>query len=113
MVNFRLNDEGDLELKQFCESCRDSILENAYPRLLEAMSTAPTGEPNAEGVAVRKASEEERTRPLKPTRVPKVKTEAAMELQKKLGASAAYANRAVQKMASGLLEKTPTPHRKQ
>ena len=41
MVDFRLNDEGELELKEFGESCRDSILEKAYPRLLEAISTAP------------------------------------------------------------------------
>ncbi len=117
MVDFRLNDEGELELKEFGESCRDSILENAYPRLLEAMSTAPTaptGEPNVEGVAkVRKAVEEERTRPLKPTCVPKAQTEAARELQKKMGASAAYANRAIENMASGILKKTPTTHRRQ
>ncbi len=42
MVDFRLNDEGDLELAEFGESCRDAILEKAYPRLLEAMPTAPT-----------------------------------------------------------------------
>ena len=36
MVDFRLNDEGDLELAEFGESCRDTILEKAYPRLLEA-----------------------------------------------------------------------------
>jgi len=27
MVDFRLNDEGDLELAEFAESCRDTILE--------------------------------------------------------------------------------------
>ena len=31
MVDFRLNDEGDLELAEFGESCRDAILEKAYP----------------------------------------------------------------------------------
>ena len=41
MVDFRLNDEGDLELAEFGESCRDAILEKAYPRLLEAITTAP------------------------------------------------------------------------
>ena len=40
MVDFRLTDEGDLELGEFGESCRDTILENAYPRLLEAMTRA-------------------------------------------------------------------------
>jgi hypothetical protein len=117
MVDFRLNDEGELELKEFGESCRDSILEKAYPRLLAAMSTAPmtpAGGSTVEGTAmVRKAVEEERTRPLKPTRVPKPTSEAAKELQKKLGASAAYANRAVDQMASGLLDKAPITGRKQ
>ena len=37
MVDFRLNDEGDLELAEFGESCRNTILEKAYPRLLEAI----------------------------------------------------------------------------
>src|SRR3954463_1227558 len=43
MVDFRLNDEGDLELAEFAESCRDTILEKAYPRLREAI-TAANGE---------------------------------------------------------------------
>jgi len=30
MVDFRLNDEGHLELAEFGESCRDTILEKAY-----------------------------------------------------------------------------------
>ncbi len=41
MVDFRLNDDGDLELAEFGESCRDTILEKAYPRLLDAIKTAP------------------------------------------------------------------------
>jgi hypothetical protein len=109
MVDFRLNDEGDLELNEFGESCRDAILEMAYPRLLEAMTAAPvtpSGGTTAEGKAmVRKAVEEERTRPLKPTRFPQPATEAAGTLQKKLGASAAYANEAVEEMATKILDK--------
>ncbi|MGH9626752.1 MAG: hypothetical protein ACRD7E_00080 [Bryobacteraceae bacterium] len=117
MVDFRLNDEGELELKEFGENCRDSILKKAYPRLLEAMSTAPmtpTGGPTAEGTEmIRNAVEEERMRPLTPARVPQPATEAARELQRKMGASAAYANRAVEEMASELLAKAPTTGRKQ
>ena len=41
MVDFRLNDEGDLELAEVGESCRDSILEKSYPRLLEAITAVP------------------------------------------------------------------------
>ena len=67
MVDFRLNDEGDLELTEFGESCRDTILEKAYPRLCKAITAAPitrSGGTTAEGKAmVRKAVQEERTRP--------------------------------------------------
>lgn len=41
MVDFRLNDESDLELAEFGERCRGTILERAYPRPLEAMTAAP------------------------------------------------------------------------
>jgi hypothetical protein len=96
-------------LAEFGESCRDAILEKAYPRLLEAMTAAPvtpSGGTTAEGKAmVRKAVEEERTRPLKPTRFPQPATEAARTLQKKMGASAAYANEAVEEMATKILDK--------
>ncbi len=61
---------------------------------------------------VRKAVQEERTRPLKPTRLLQPATEAARTLQKKTGASAAYANRAVKEMASHLLDKAPHTDRK-
>jgi hypothetical protein len=117
MVDFRLNDEGDLELTEFGESCRDTILKNVYPRLLEAMMAAPvtpSGGTTAEGKAmVLKAVEEERTRRLKPTRSPQPATEAARTLQEKMGASAAYANRAVEEMSTNILERAPDTSRKQ
>ena len=117
MVDFRLNDEGDLELAEFGESCRDTIFEKAYPHLLEAIMAAPmtpSGGTTAAGKAmVRNAVEEERTRPLKPTRFPQPATEAARTLQKKMGASAAYANQAVEEMATNILEKAPDTGRKQ
>ena len=65
----------------------------------------PSGDTKAEGKAVvRKAVQEERTRSLKPTPLPQPATEAARTLQKKMGASAAYVNRAVEDMASDLLD---------
>jgi hypothetical protein len=62
---------------------------------------------------LRAAVEEERARPIKATRAAQPSTEAAKELQRKLGTSAAYANRAVKETASDILEKTPTTARKQ
>jgi hypothetical protein len=41
MVDFRLNDEGNLELAEFGESWRDKILGKAYSRLLRAIEAAP------------------------------------------------------------------------
>jgi hypothetical protein len=35
IVDLRLNDEGDPELAEFSESCRNIIPKNAYPRLPE------------------------------------------------------------------------------
>jgi hypothetical protein len=117
MVDFRLTDQGDLELAEFGESCRDAILQHAYPRLLEAMTTAPVtpaGGTTAKGKAmVRKAVEAERTRQLRPTRLPQPATDAARTLQKKMGASAAYANRAVEDMATNILKKAADTGRKQ
>jgi hypothetical protein len=85
MVDFRLNDEGDLDRG----ICRYTILSKAYPRLLDAMKAAPTtpaGRTTDEGkVMVREAVEEERKRPLKPTRSPQPATEAARTLQEKMG----------------------------
>jgi hypothetical protein len=87
MVDFRLNDEGELELNEFSKSCRDSILDKAYPRLLAAMSAAPmtpARAPTEEGTAmIRNAVEEERTRPLKPARLPHPATKAARTAKKR------------------------------
>ena len=117
MIDVRLNDEGELQLKEFGESCRDAILKNAYPRLVKALRTAPltqSAQGNDERTAMlRAAVEEERARPIKATRATQPATEAAKELQRKLGASAAYANRAVKETASDLLDKAPTTARKQ
>ena len=113
MVDFRLNDEGDLELAEFGESCRDAILEKAYARLIEAMTISPvtaSGRSTAERKAIVPiAVQEERTRPLtlKATRLPQPATEADRTLQKKMGASAGYANRAVEEMATNILEMAP------
>jgi hypothetical protein len=113
MVDFRLNDEGELELAEFGESCRDSILQKAYPRLLKATSTAPmtpSGGPTAEGTAmVRKAVQEERTRPLKPGRLPQPGTEAARTLQRKMGASAASPIEPLKRWRPIFSTRLPTP----
>jgi hypothetical protein len=42
MVDPQLNDTCDPELAEFGESCRDSILNKAYPGLLKAINTVQT-----------------------------------------------------------------------
>jgi hypothetical protein len=74
----------------------------------------PSGGTTVESKAmVRKAVEEERTRLLKPNRFPQPATEAARTLQKKMGASAAYANQAVEEIATNILDKAPDTGPKQ
>jgi hypothetical protein len=60
MVDFRLNDDGDLELADFGESCRDAL---SGSRTL--VSSRHYIDPKA---MVSKAVQEERTRPLKSAR---------------------------------------------
>jgi len=60
-VDFRLNDEGDLELAEFGESCRDTS---------SRRRTLVSSKQYIERIAmVSKAVQEERTRPLKRTRL--------------------------------------------
>jgi hypothetical protein len=117
MVDFRLNDAGELELQEFGENCRDAISEYAYPVLAHTKSNAPvnsTGELTAEGAdLIREAVQKERTRPLKPRRSPQPATELARELKRKMGASTTLANRAVEDMATELLDRTTEAGRKQ
>ncbi|HYZ85616.1 MAG TPA: hypothetical protein VE621_14490, partial [Bryobacteraceae bacterium] len=81
---------------------------------ITAAPGTPSGDTTDQGkVRLRKAVEEERKRSLKPARSAQPTTEAARTLQKKMGASAAYANRAVEEIASKILGQTPGTDRKQ
>ncbi len=117
MVDFRLNDEGDLELAEFGESCRDTILKKAYPRLPDAIETAPvtpSGGTTAEGkVMVRKAVQEEQTRPLKPTRLPSARNRGGQSTSEEDGCLRGIRESSVKEMASDFLDKAPHTGRKQ
>jgi hypothetical protein len=95
MVDFRLNDDGELGAYR---------VRRKLPRFHSGESVSSSAQSNdqrtndasrgitAEGTEmVRRAVQEERTRPLKPSRSHEPATEAARELQIKMGASAAYA----------------------
>jgi hypothetical protein len=106
---FRLHDDGDLKLAEFSESSRDAILEKAHARLVEASNYRARDAIRRHYSGRRsdfpQSSAKGTGAPLKPTHLPQPATEAARALQKKLGASAVYANRAVEEMTTDILER--------
>lgn len=109
MVDFRLNDLGEIELKQFGEETEDIIWETSYPELRALLSrvvpqnaseyTAETKE------SIRQAVEHERTRLWKnQPESPPAETEIGRTLQKRLRTSGPVADYYVQEMATRILE---------
>ena len=117
MVDFRLNDTGDLQLEAFGEECLETIWQHAYPILARAREDAPVdeaGEPTAEGEAmIRLAVQQERNRRIRPTAQPKAETEIGRQVQEQLGASATLVNRQVKAIVSKVLDAIPIIGRKQ
>jgi hypothetical protein len=97
LVDFRLKDDGRLELSQFGESTLDEIMKNAFPELEKT--------PSEDSAVVRQAVELERMRLWeKKKKVKEAKTEMGQELQKQLGAAAVVADRAVERGAKEFLK---------
>jgi hypothetical protein len=110
MVDFRLSDEGRIELTEFGEDTGDFIWKTAYPALDEIRCSdgvmLPDGEYTPKGKElIRKAVERERTRlrDNQPVDAP-AETEAGKELQKKLGMAGPVADHYVQQGAKRILE---------
>lgn len=117
MVDFQLNDDGELSLQGFGERLLDDIWARAYPVLSKAMSSRDGAGGDASKPAVerriRKAVQAEKER-LTGKRKPKAAdTELGKTVQDQTGAPAALINRYVRHVATEMLEKTPTPGRKQ
>jgi hypothetical protein len=106
LVDFRLNDEGRLELKQFGEATLDEIMEKAFPELDKTLLSDDLDETSeAYTVAIRQAVELERKRLWKKKkRVKQAKTEWGQEIQKQMGAAAVVADRAVERGAKEILK---------
>ena len=110
MIDFRLNDLGEIELNQFGEETRDIIWQMCYPELDELLSsdkvrTDDAGEyaPEAQEL-IRQAVEHERTRLWEnQPEGPEAETEVGRELQKKLGTVGPVADHYVKQFAKRIL----------
>ena len=105
MFDFRLDDDGHIELADIGESTRDYIMETSYPELNQAFATAEWDETglghSAKGQEqIRKAVELERTR-LWDSQPPVKEAETGLgrEIQKRMGAASVVVNRIVQQVA--------------
>jgi hypothetical protein len=106
LADFRLNDEGRLELNEFGEDTLDGIMKKAFPELDKTFLSAARHAPSkAYTVAIRQAVELERKRLWKEKKkVKQAKTEWGQEIQKQLGAAAVVADRAVERGAKEILK---------
>ena len=114
LVDFRLNDEGRLELNQFGEGTLDAIMEKAFPELNKTSLSEDFNETSeAYKTAVRQAVEVERKRLWnKKKNVKEPKTEWGKRLQKELGAAAIVVDRAVERRATEVLKDFKTKRSK-
>ena len=114
MLDFRLNDDGQIEFNQFGEDTEAFIWETAYPELDQLRYSEavirPDGEYTAEGKEViRKAVEHERTRLWdNQPQDPAAETEAGKELQKELGMAGPVADHFIRERARRILESQPS-----
>ena len=110
MIDFRLNDQAEIELGEFGEETADFIWESCYPELDSLLSgddalRYQSGERNPKlARRIRRAVEYERRRLWNAQgRGPAAKTELGRELQKRLGTVGPVADHYVQKLANGIM----------
>ena len=114
MLDFRLNDDGQIEFNQFGEDTEAFIWETAYPELDQLRYSEavmrPDGEYTPEGKElIRKAVEHERTRLWdNQPQDPAAETEAGKELQKELGMAGPVADHFIRERARRILESQPS-----
>ena len=110
MFDFRLGDDGQIELADLGESTHDCIMETCYPELNKAFAAAEWDESGL-GYSekgrkqIREAVELERTR-LWDSQPPAKEAETGLgrEIQKQMGAASVVVNRIVQETARKRLE---------
>jgi len=110
MFDFRLRDDGEIELADIGEATHDFIMETCYPELDKALSTAEwqhdglTFSANGQK-QIRDAVERERTR-LWSSQPPakEAETELGRDIQKQTGAASAMVDRIVRQAATKRLQ---------
>lgn len=110
MFDFRLRDDGEIELADIGEATHDFIMETCYPELNKALSIAETDENgsdfSSEGQKqIRDAVEQERTR-LWSNQPPAkhAETELGRDIQKQTGAASVMVDRIVRQAATKRLQ---------
>ncbi|HKF46261.1 MAG TPA: hypothetical protein VKB38_02815 [Terracidiphilus sp.] len=101
MFDFRLSDDGQIELAGIGESTEEYIMEACYPELQKALSTAAGDDSDDSQRQIKKAVERERTRlwdDQPPTK--SAATQLGRDIQKQLGAPSVVVDRIVQRVAS-------------
>ena len=105
MFDFRLSDDGQIELGGIGEATEEYIMETCYPELQKAVSTAEGDDSDVSQRQIREAVERERARlwdnqpPVKPAA-----TQLGREIQKQLGAPSVVVDRIVRQVASKRLK---------
>jgi hypothetical protein len=113
ILDFRLNDDGQIELNQFGEDTEAFVWETAYPVLEEVRYSeaivGPDGQYTPQGSElIRKAVERERTRLWEnQPKGPEAETEAGKQLQKQLGMAGPVADYFIQERARKILKSQP------
>ena len=103
--DFRLGDDGRIELAGIGEATEEYIMETCYPELQKAVSTAEGDDSDVSQRQIREAVERERARlwdnqpPVKPAA-----TQLGREIQKQLGAPSVVVDRIVRQVASKRLK---------
>jgi hypothetical protein len=109
MFDFRLSDEGEIELAQVGECTHEIIMEKCYPVLDEALGAAEfddqgQGYTEKGHEAIRQAVECERTRLWDNQPSPKeADTELGRQIQRQFDAPSVMVNRTVRRMATRIL----------
>ena len=111
MFDFRLRDDGRIELEDIGESTYDHILQICYPELNDALAAVELDETGHEysekgRQQIREAVELERTRLYRDDspRVKEAETALGREIQKQTGAASVVVNRVVRRAASERLK---------
>src|SRR5215469_5727303 len=105
MFDFRLRDDGQIELAGIGEATEEYIMETCYPELQKALNAAEGDDSDVSQRQIREAVERERTRlwDNQPAAKPAA-TELGREIQKQLGAPSVFVDRIVRRVASERLK---------